>query len=62
MAQAAEDNPHQWQTWWWVCVAGQLVFLPFVFVLTGRWSPRRAKQDEVEHEQRVQEELAALNR
>jgi hypothetical protein len=41
-------------------VAGQLVFLPFVFVLTGRWSPRRAKQDEVEHEQRVAAELAAL--
>jgi hypothetical protein len=60
VAKAAEDNPHQWQTWWWVCVAGQLVFLPFVFVLTGRWSPRRAKQDEVEHEQRVAAELAAL--
>ena len=60
VAKAAEDNPHQWQTWWWVCVAGQVLFLPFVFVLTGRWSPRRAKQDELEHEQRVQEELAAL--
>jgi MFS family permease len=60
VAKAAEDNPHQWQTWWWVCVAGQIVFLPFVFVLTGRWSPRRARQDEIEHEQRVQAELAAL--
>jgi ACS family D-galactonate transporter-like MFS transporter len=60
VAKAAEDNAHQWQTWWWVCVAGQLVFIPFVFVLSGRWSPRRAKQDELEHEQRVQEELAAL--
>jgi MFS family permease len=62
VAQAAKDNPHQWQTWWWVCVAGQVVFLPFVFVLAGRWSPRRAKQDEAEHEQRVQQELAALQR
>jgi ACS family D-galactonate transporter-like MFS transporter len=62
VAQAVKDNPHQWQTWWWVCIAGQLLFLPFVFVLTGRWSPRRAKQDEVEHEQRVQAELAALQR
>ncbi|HEV7187537.1 MAG TPA: MFS transporter [Blastococcus sp.] len=60
VAQAQKDNPHQWQTWWWVCVAGQIVFLPFVFVLTGRWSPRRAKQDEAEHERLVQEELAAL--
>jgi MFS transporter, ACS family, D-galactonate transporter len=62
VAKAAGDNPHQWQTWWWVCVAGQFLFLPFVFILTGRWSPRRAKQDEVEHEQRVQQELAALQR
>jgi ACS family D-galactonate transporter-like MFS transporter len=60
VAQAQEDNPHQWQTWWWVCIAGQVVFLPFVFVLTGRWSPRRARQDEIEHEQRVEQELAAL--
>ena len=44
VAQAAEDNPHQWQTWWWVCIAGQIVFLPFVFVMAGRWSPRRASR------------------
>jgi ACS family D-galactonate transporter-like MFS transporter len=31
-----------------------------VFVLSGRWSPRRAEQDELEHEQRVADELAAL--
>jgi MFS family permease len=60
VAAAQEDNPQQWQRWWWVCVAGQVLFLPFVFVLSGRWSPRRARQDELEHERRVQEELAAL--
>jgi hypothetical protein len=58
--QAQADAPHQWQTWWWVCVAGQLVFLPFVFVMAGRWSPRRAREDEREHEAMVQRELAAL--
>jgi MFS family permease len=58
--QAQEDNPGQWQTWWWVCVAGQIVFLPFVFVMAGRWSPRRAREDEREHEAMVQRELAAL--
>jgi MFS family permease len=58
--QANEDNPGQWQNWWWVCIAGQIVFLPFVFVMAGRWSPRRARQDEQEHEQNVQRELAAL--
>jgi hypothetical protein len=60
VTQAQEDNPHQWQRWWWVCFAAQLLFLPFVFVMTGRWSPKKAKADEAEHERRVQEELAAL--
>jgi MFS transporter, ACS family, D-galactonate transporter len=60
VAQAQEDNPHQWQRWWWICVAAQILFIPFVFVMTGRWSPKKAKQDEDEHERRVQEELAAL--
>jgi hypothetical protein len=59
--QAQKDNPGQWQTWWWVCIAGQIVFLPFVFVMAGRWSPRRAKQDEQAHEEMVQRELAALS-
>ncbi|MEU6097647.1 MFS transporter [Streptomyces sp. NPDC047079] len=58
--KAAADNPHQWQTWWWVCVAGQILFLPFVFLMAGRWSPRRAREDERAHEEMVQRELAAL--
>jgi MFS transporter, ACS family, D-galactonate transporter len=58
--KAATDAPHQWQNWWWVCIAGQIVFLPFVFVMAGRWSPRRAREDEREHEAMVQRELAAL--
>lgn len=62
VAEAAEENPHQWQRWWWVCIAGQALFLPFVFVMAGRWSPRTAKEDELEHERRVQQELAALGR
>ena len=28
--------------------------------MTGRWSPRKAKQDADEHEAKVQAELAAL--
>jgi MFS family permease len=62
VAKAAKDNPKQWQNWWWVCVAGQLVFLPFVFVMSGRWSPKKAKEDEDEHERMVQEEMAALEK
>jgi MFS transporter, ACS family, D-galactonate transporter len=60
VTQAQEDNPHQWQRWWWVCIAGQVLFLPFVFVMAGRWSPRKAREDERAHEEMVQRELAAL--
>jgi ACS family D-galactonate transporter-like MFS transporter len=37
------------------------VFLPFVFLLVGRWSPKRARQDEEEHEALVRDELAKLS-
>jgi len=60
--KAAVDGPHQWQTWWWVCVAGQVLFLPFVFVMAGRWNPRKAREDERAHEEMVERELAALER
>ncbi len=58
--QASKDAPHQFQTWWWICVAGQLVFIPFIFTMAGRWSPKRAREDAEEHERLVQRELAAL--
>lgn len=61
VAQAAEDAPHQWETWFWVCVAGQLLFLPTVFLIGGRWDPRRARSDFEKHEQEVSRELRSLN-
>ena len=33
---------------------------PFVFLLTGRWSPRKAREDAEAHEAEVQRQLAAL--
>jgi hypothetical protein len=54
--------PGQWKIWWWVCVGGEILFLPFIFIMTGRWSPRKAKQDAAEHEAKVQAELAALQK
>ncbi|MBN9096614.1 MAG: MFS transporter [Pseudonocardia sp.] len=62
VASAAEESASQWRTWWWVCVAGELLFIPFVFVMSGRWSPKRARQDVAEHEQRVAAELERLSR
>jgi MFS family permease len=60
VAKAQKDNPGQWQTWWWICFVGQILFIPFVFLLTGRWSPRKAREDEQEHERLVERELALL--
>jgi ACS family D-galactonate transporter-like MFS transporter len=60
VAKAQTDNPGQWQTWWWICFICQVAFIPFVFLLTGRWSPRKAHADEREHERMVDRELARL--
>jgi MFS family permease len=60
VVSAAATAPGQWKDWWWVCVGGEVVFLPFIFVMTGRWSPRKAREDAAEHERLVQHEMAAM--
>lgn len=60
VAKAQRDNPGQWQTWWWICFAGQLLFIPLIFLLTGRWRPRDARRDAEEHEAMVERELSRL--
>jgi MFS family permease len=57
---ASAAAPGQWKNWWWICVGGEALFIPFILLMTGRWSPRRARQDAEEHEQKVQQELAGL--
>ena len=58
--QAQKQSPVQWQRWWWVAFGGQLVFIPFIWLLAGRWSVKRARQDAREHEENVDRQLAAL--
>ncbi|WP_051944493.1 MFS transporter [Streptacidiphilus rugosus] len=60
VVDAQKHNPHNWQVWWWVCVGGQVLFLPFVFVMAGRWSPKKAREDAEEHQRAVDAELAAI--
>jgi MFS family permease len=60
VAQAAKDSPSQWQLWWWVCFGGQILFLFFIGLLVGRWSPKKAREDAKAHEEAVNRELAAL--
>jgi MFS family permease len=60
LSAAQKSNPSQWRRWWWVCVVGELVFLPLLLIMAGRWSPRAAKRDADEHDRLVTAELAKL--
>lgn len=57
---ARREAPRQWQHWWWVCVGGEIAFLPTVLLLAGRWRPARARRDAEEHLRRVDEALGEL--
>jgi hypothetical protein len=37
--RAAAASPGEWRRWWWICVGGEALLLPFLFVMRGRWSP-----------------------
>lgn len=39
----------QWATWWWVCIAGLLVFLPTIFVVSGYWRPSSTRAAAQQH-------------
>jgi ACS family D-galactonate transporter-like MFS transporter len=58
--QAQADSPKQWKHWWWICLLAQVAFLPFVFLMAGHWSPKKAAAEAAEHDKLVERELAAL--
>ena len=60
LVNAQKVTPRQWQHWWWACVGGEIVFIPLIFLMAGRWSPATARRDAEEHETKVKAELAAL--
>ena len=60
VVQAQKQSPIQWQRWWWICFGGQILFIPFIWMLTGRWSPRKAREDAQRHAEGVDRQLAAL--
>lgn len=47
---AVADAPGQWQSWWWICIAAQVLFLVLMLPLIGRWSPKSARADLEAHE------------
>jgi MFS family permease len=58
--KASAESPGQWQNYYWICFGGAVAFIPAVFGMKGRWSPRRAREDERAHEAMVDVELARL--
>jgi MFS family permease len=44
-------NGQGWGTWWWVCIAGQIVFLPTILTNAGQWTPARARAALQQHEE-----------
>jgi MFS family permease len=57
---AAAAAPGEWQTWYWICEAGIVVFVATVFLMRGRWSPTAARADEAAHDAEVARQLAQL--
>jgi MFS family permease len=60
--KAVAAAPREWQRWWWICFGAEALLIPTVFLMKGRWSPKAARRDDLEHEKLVEEELAALSR
>jgi hypothetical protein len=60
VAKAAHDSPKQWRTFFFVGVAGEVVFIPMIWLLAGFWDPRKARRAEEEHDAWLNEELAKL--
>ncbi len=60
LQKAAAEAPGQWRGWYWVCVAGVMLFVATIFTMRGRWSPLAAKADMEAHHAMVTRELAGL--
>ncbi len=57
---AVADSPDEWKKYFLIGVAGELVFIPLVFLMAGFWDPRKAKRAEREHEAMIAGEMERL--
>ena len=57
---AAAAAPNQWKRWLLIAVICQASFIPLIFVIGGRWSPRQARDDARRHAQEMDRELARV--
>jgi MFS family permease len=60
LQKGSAQAPHQWQHWFYVDLAGMVLFVPTIFLAKGRWRPSAARRDAAEHEAAVAEELERL--
>ena len=60
LEKGSAQAPHQWQHWFFVDLAGMVVFIPLIWLTKGRWKPSSARRDAADHEAAVAEELARL--
>jgi MFS family permease len=60
LQNGVKKSAKQWKDWFWVCVVGMVLFIPSIFLNRGRWSPKKAREDEKEHEDDVARELKEL--
>ena len=60
LQKGSSQAPHQWQHWFYVDLAGIIVFIPTIWLAKGRWRPSSARRDAEEHKAAVAEELARL--
>ncbi|MBO3749049.1 MFS transporter [Streptosporangiaceae bacterium NEAU-GS5] len=51
---AAAVAPGQWQTWFWICVVAEIVFIPLMLPLIGKWRPSAARAELDEHNREVE--------
>ncbi|NNN15067.1 MAG: MFS transporter [Acidimicrobiaceae bacterium] len=58
---ASKQTPGQWRDWYWICVGALVFFLLTMPLLRGRWSPKKAKEDEEAYEAMVQDEMKELH-
>ena len=59
--QSQGNFPDEWQNWFLICLAGQAIFIPLIFLLKGPWSTRRAREEAEAHERLVDEEMSRLH-
>ena len=57
---AQQRSQNEWQHYFWIAVAGEIVFIPLMFLMAGFWDPRKARREEEEHEAMIAAELAKL--